>query len=69
MSECDSDFLTPSQLSEKYPAFNKTWLTKQLFMRKKTGLSSAVAKIGNRLFIDEAKFLAWVDSHREGSAE
>ena len=36
--------------------------------RHENGLDECVFKVGRRLLIDEAKFIAWVASHREAQA-
>jgi hypothetical protein len=56
-------YITPTDLSAKYPAFTKTWLRHRLWRRDENGLSVAVKKIGRKFFIDEDKFFEWIESH------
>lgn len=61
--------LTIEQLSEKYPAFSIRYLRRLLADRKTNGFDSTVIAITQRrLLIDEAKFLEWIDQHREVSS-
>lgn len=59
------EYLTPRELSEKYPTFKPSWLRQRIWSRKKNGLDVAVRKIGKRIWIHEAKFFEWVESHRD----
>lgn len=61
-------FLTIEQLSEKYPAFSTRYLRRLLANRKTNGIDIAVITITRgKLVIDEEKFLAWINQHREVS--
>jgi hypothetical protein len=64
-SDHAKNWLTPKQLSERYPAFTPTWIRNSLFRRRDNGLFIAVAKVGRRVLIDEDRFLEWVESQRE----
>ena len=58
-------FFTLSQFAAHYPAFSLPWLR---FLRQnqiERGFERAFIKVGKRLFVDEAEFLAAVDVHRE----
>lgn len=59
------EYLTPRELSEKYPTFRRSWLKKQVWRRSENGLDIAVRKIEGRVWIHEAKFFEWVESHRD----
>ncbi len=50
-----------------YPGDVREW-RHLLRNREYNGLNGAVLKVGRRLLIDEAKFLAWVASHAEAPA-
>jgi len=41
----------------------------QIYHAKKTGLDSAIIRIGSKILIDEEAFWRWVDTHREGKAQ
>jgi hypothetical protein len=46
------------------PAAFRWWL----FCREQNGLDSAVIRIGRRLYVDEDRFFAWLESKRERPA-
>lgn len=58
-------FLTPAQTAEKYPCFTEAALRWHLFRRAQNGLDSATIRVGRKLLIDEAKFVAWLRDHAE----
>ncbi|HXO19919.1 MAG TPA: hypothetical protein VOA87_08360 [Thermoanaerobaculia bacterium] len=59
--------LSVRELSRKHPAFSEGSLRWLLFHRESNGLAQAVIRSGRRLLVDERRFLAWVDSLREGA--
>ena len=61
-------YLTPNQLSEKYPAFRPGGIRHILFHREQNGFKDCVLQVGRKLLIDEEAFLAWLERHREGAA-
>ena len=64
------NFLTVGALADKYRAagFTQGSLRWQLFNREQNGLDRAVVRVGRRLLIDEAEFIAWLRSQREATA-
>jgi hypothetical protein len=56
---------TVRQISEKFPAFTEPSLRWALFNAKANGLASAIVRIGRRVLIDEEKFVAWLEQHRQ----
>ena len=55
-------YLTVVQLAERYPAFNVSSIRWALFNKETNGLKAAVRKVGRRVLIDEAAFIAWIES-------
>lgn len=62
-------FLTPAQTAEKYPCFTKAALRWHLFNRAQNGLDAATLRVGRKLLIDEAKFVAWLRGHTEAGRQ
>ena len=64
------NFLTVGSLAAKYKGagFTEGALRWQLFNREQNGLDRAVVRVGRRLLIDEAEFVAWLRSQREVAA-
>jgi hypothetical protein len=50
--------------SAKFP-FTKGQLNFYITKRHKNGLSSAVRKIGRRIYFHEASLIKWIESHKE----
>lgn len=63
-----SQFFTVEQFATKYPAFTPQSLRWMLFNREQNGLNRCVVRIGRRVLIDEAEFVAWLKSQREARA-
>lgn len=62
------EYLTVTQLSEKYRAFSPRYLRTLLLNRDENGFKDCVIALSSRrVLIDEEKFLAWIDQHREVS--
>lgn len=61
----DYQFPTVIELAHKYPAFTEPSLRWLLFNREHNGFNSCVVRIGRRVLIDEAEFVAWLKSQRE----
>ena len=62
--------MTTEQFVGKYPAFSMRYLRRLLAERKENGLADAVISLSQRrLLIDEAKFMAWVESRRGGNED
>lgn len=57
--------LTVEQLATKHPAFKVGGLRWHIFHEDSNGLreSGAVVRLGRKVMLDEAKFLAWVCSN------
>lgn len=64
MSEFIGKLLTPDQLVEKYPgSFSKSWVMRKVRDRETNGMNRVAFKVGKKIFIDEAKFFEWIESH------
>lgn len=67
-----SDLCTVKQLAARHPAFTEASLRFHIFMARphrgkatahlENGLESAIVRIGRKVLISEAAFLAWVQS-------
>ena len=66
--ETQAQFLTVEATSNKYPAFTPQSLRWMLFNREQNGFNRCVVRIGRRVLIDEAEFVAWLKSQREARA-
>ena len=68
MEHCE--FLTVAALAEKYPRAGLSeasirWL---LFNREHNGFNTCVVRVGRKVLIDEAEFVAWLRAQRERKA-
>jgi hypothetical protein len=63
-----SPALTIKQLVAKYPAFTEGGIRWQIFNSARTGFGRCMVRIGRRVLIDEAEFVAWLRSCREVAA-
>jgi hypothetical protein len=56
-------YFTVKQFTENHPAFTTGGLRCLIFNEQSNGLaeSGAIVRIGRKVFIDEAKFFAWVE--------
>lgn len=61
-------FLTIKQASERFPAFSRAALRNMMFNRANNGFARCVVRIGKRVLIDEAEFIAFMRDHRETKA-
>jgi len=58
-------FLTVRQAAVKYPAFSENSIRWIIFNSKLNGATSFIRKVGRKVLLDEAGFVAWVDSQKE----
>lgn len=58
------DILTVAQLAESYPAFSEKTVRWWIYNSQSNGFETCLIRIGTRIYVDRAKFLAWLDSHR-----
>ena len=65
--ETQAQFLTVEATANKYPAFTPQGLRWMLFNREQNGFNRCVVRIGRRVLIDEAEFVAWLKSQREAA--
>lgn len=64
------EYLTVNQIAEKYRAFSIRYLRGLLLKRHENGFNDCVIALSpSRLLIDEERFLAWIDQHREASSD
>lgn len=56
------NFVTVRQLSAKYPAFPEGGLRFWIFHAEKNGFAKCLRRVGRKVLVEEAAFLAWVDS-------
>ncbi len=61
---------TVKQYAAKEPAFTESSLRAFIFNADKNGLAKfkAIARVGRKVLIDDAKFQAWIDSQNGGAA-
>lgn len=75
-----SDLCTIKQLAARQPAFSEASLRYHVFMARRrsgtrgafpgNGLESAIVRVGRKVLISEAAFLAWIqDGKREGGSK
>jgi len=57
--------VTLAQAAVLHPAFTVEKLRWQLHCRNTSGLSSAVVKIGRRVYLDSDAFNDWIENQRE----
>ena len=58
-------FLTVKQTAEKFPAFTQNSIRWIIFNSKLNGATVFIRKVGRKVLIEEAGFLAWINSQRE----
>ena len=58
------DLLSIAQLVEQFPAFQEKTVRWWIYNGKSNGFEACVIRIGTRIYIDRAKFVEWVESHR-----
>jgi len=63
-----SPALTIKQLVAKYPAFTEGGIRWLIFNAKQNGFGRCIVRVGRRVILDEAAFLAWLRSCREVAA-
>lgn len=54
-------FLTVKQLSARYPAFTEGSIRWAIFNRDRNGFTPVICRIGQKIVLDEAKFVEWVE--------
>ena len=54
-------FLTVKQISEKYPAFTEGSIRWAICNRERNGCAPVIRKLGQKIVLDEAAFVAWVE--------
>lgn len=61
---------TVAQMAARQPAFSQASLRHWIFHADENGLakSGALIRLGRKILIDEARFLAWVRSHSLSAA-
>lgn len=66
----EASFLTVDATANKYEkaGFTSASLRWLLFNREHNGFDRCVVRVGRRVLIDEAEFVAWLRSRREGRA-
>lgn len=60
MSETKS-FLTLKQVAERYPAFTVGSLRWLIANKDRNGFASVMRKVGKRILVNEAAFVAWIE--------
>lgn len=60
-----NQFLTVTQTAKRYPAFTVASLRWLMFNRANNGFDRCTVKLGRRVLIDEAEFIAFMREHRE----
>jgi hypothetical protein len=60
---------TPKQIAETCPGLTLAALYKLLFRSSTNGMDACVVRLGRKVLIDEAAFLAWLEDHRGGAGK
>ena len=62
-----TNYFSVNQFTKKHPAFTTGGLRALIFNEHTNGLTEygAIARIGRKVLIDEAKFFSWVESHQK----
>jgi hypothetical protein len=62
---------TVKQFCQKYPAFKNGGVRDRIFHARANGLakSGAIVRNGGKVFINEAKWFAWIESGNTGGAK
>lgn len=64
----DTGILTPKTLPQKYPAFTEGGIRHLIFFGEMNGFNSCLRRVGRKILIIEAEFLAWVDAQSKGGS-
>lgn len=54
-------YLTVRQTAERYPAFTQGSIRWIIFNKDHNQFASVIRKLGKKIVIDEAEFVAWVE--------
>jgi len=58
------NILTIDQLVAVFPAFGEKTIRWWIYNGKSNGFEACLIRIGSRIYIDRARFVAWIKKHR-----
>jgi hypothetical protein len=58
------DIMTISQLAKAYPAFQVSTIRWWIYNSTRNGFNACIIRIGTRVYVDRARFVEWLESHR-----
>lgn len=67
MVDSYQELRTVKQLVKEAPFLTESKLRWYIFHAETNGLSQAIIKISNRVYIDRVAFAKWIESHREAA--
>ena len=60
----DPKILTVEQLAGEFTAFQVSTIRWWIYNSARNGFDVCIIRIGSRVYVDRARFLEWVESHR-----
>ena len=64
-----SNYLTPKQLPQKYPAFTESSIRYMIFHEHSNGFHRCIRRVGKKILISEKNFIQWIEAQCEGGAK
>lgn len=56
--------MTVAQMAEEFSAFQVSTIRWWIYNSARNGFDACIIRIGSRVYVDRAKFIEWLETHR-----